>query len=548
MRETLACRGYWLTLPPRLLPPARGAGRPTGRRLPPGLRRALEDALGVGLGDVRIHVGPEAGRLGVAAFACGPDLYFAPGCYAPQTPRGRCLLGHELAHVLQHRQGRTAGPWGTGVLLLDPALEEEADELATRIARITVPREAHALGEVAEPDPAGPAVVQCIGLWLARLLIRLERYWTGEEVSQQGLQNDRADFREAVEVQRIQRSDTTASTPEPFTLTDPPPPVQSTDGSPSLTGEARSVQMESQADAMLREDTSLIRLREFARARAEVRQSYQKAVAVQRNQAEAKKAAIERLRKYRLLVKQLARELPWDTLVVTYYEQAQAELNTQAGKGPAEQDWDRVHEVMNPLAERVEESLKIAGMLGVCLLNALDVPTPGALELQLKVGTVARSHWEAFKKMQALTPRNLEKIRKHWEEIAENYSPEEEGEKTEGSGAEVNIADYATGKVRRVSSGVGFREITITIAPGAWSAIVGNRAGVEQIKGILASDPVPISIKSKQKGFRGIKPEPYGWIFSTSFNLRLVSSVSSASELLKLPDALNFDHTHAAEH
>ena len=33
------------------------------------------------------------------------DIYFRPGVYDPGTPDGLALLGHELTHVGQYRQG-----------------------------------------------------------------------------------------------------------------------------------------------------------------------------------------------------------------------------------------------------------------------------------------------------------------------------------------------------------------------------------------------------------------------------------------------------------
>ena len=58
--------------------------------------------------DVRIHVGPEAARIGAIAFARGTDLHFAEGHYDPISTEGQKLLAHELTHVLQQRAGRAA--------------------------------------------------------------------------------------------------------------------------------------------------------------------------------------------------------------------------------------------------------------------------------------------------------------------------------------------------------------------------------------------------------------------------------------------------------
>jgi hypothetical protein len=85
--------------------------------------------------EIRVHVGPEAASIGARALACGPNLSFAPGEYRPQTEDGLRLLGHELTHVLQQRVGRarTHGA-GESVLLLDAALEAEANAAGARVA------------------------------------------------------------------------------------------------------------------------------------------------------------------------------------------------------------------------------------------------------------------------------------------------------------------------------------------------------------------------------------------------------------------------------
>ncbi len=60
---------------------------------------------------VRVHTGGEAAgeadRLGARAFTVGRDVYFGAGQWAPGTPAGDRLLGHELAHVVQ--QGGSPG-------------------------------------------------------------------------------------------------------------------------------------------------------------------------------------------------------------------------------------------------------------------------------------------------------------------------------------------------------------------------------------------------------------------------------------------------------
>jgi Domain of unknown function (DUF4157) len=110
---------------------APGGGRP----LPEAVRGKMEAALGADFSGVRMHVGPQAERIGAIAFTMGTDIYFAPGRFQPDTVNGQQLLGHELAHVVQQRQGRVRNPTGAGIAVVqDRALEAEADRLGQRAA------------------------------------------------------------------------------------------------------------------------------------------------------------------------------------------------------------------------------------------------------------------------------------------------------------------------------------------------------------------------------------------------------------------------------
>jgi Domain of unknown function (DUF4157) len=105
-------------------PDGSGGGRP----LPEAVRGNMEAVLGADFSNVRVHVGPQAERIGAIAFMIGSDIYFAPGRYQPDTVQGRQLLGHELAHVVQQRAGRVRNPMGSGLAVVqNHALEAEAD-------------------------------------------------------------------------------------------------------------------------------------------------------------------------------------------------------------------------------------------------------------------------------------------------------------------------------------------------------------------------------------------------------------------------------------
>ena len=99
-----------------------------GHPLPPPVRLRMERYFETDFSDVRVHLGSEAASIGALAFTLGSDLYFAPDQYQPDTPYGQELIGHELTHVLQQREGRVANPLGDGVAVVqDFDLEAEAD-------------------------------------------------------------------------------------------------------------------------------------------------------------------------------------------------------------------------------------------------------------------------------------------------------------------------------------------------------------------------------------------------------------------------------------
>jgi hypothetical protein len=82
----------------------------------------MESRFGTSFGAVRMHADPAASAaarsISARAFTLGNHVYFRDGAYAPGTERGRRLLAHELAHVLQgsdqivHRYDETTEPAG----------------------------------------------------------------------------------------------------------------------------------------------------------------------------------------------------------------------------------------------------------------------------------------------------------------------------------------------------------------------------------------------------------------------------------------------------
>ena len=86
----------------------RGGGQP----LPDATRAFFEPRFGHDFGRVRVHTDARAAAtaraVNASAFTVGRDIVFATERYAPETPEGRKLLGHELTHVVQ--QSRASSP------------------------------------------------------------------------------------------------------------------------------------------------------------------------------------------------------------------------------------------------------------------------------------------------------------------------------------------------------------------------------------------------------------------------------------------------------
>ncbi|XUL93963.1 DUF4157 domain-containing protein [Streptomyces galilaeus] len=93
-------------VPAVALPPTvRGALAGDGRPLDAGLRAVAESAFSQDFSAIRIHSGAGAYRAATAlcadAFSVGEHIMLGPGV----RPDDRRVIGHELAHVVQHRRG-----------------------------------------------------------------------------------------------------------------------------------------------------------------------------------------------------------------------------------------------------------------------------------------------------------------------------------------------------------------------------------------------------------------------------------------------------------
>lgn len=103
-----------------------GAGGP----LPSPMAQQFGAAYGAPLSGVRLHTDSALPQQhGANAMTVGQHVAFAPGRFQPDTPSGRELIGHELAHVVQQSGGGGTGTVG-GVGPATDSHEAEADAAA----------------------------------------------------------------------------------------------------------------------------------------------------------------------------------------------------------------------------------------------------------------------------------------------------------------------------------------------------------------------------------------------------------------------------------
>ncbi len=141
--------------------------------LPGGVQSKMEGAMGADFSNVNIHKNSQsASDVGALAYAQGNDVHFAPGQYDPQSTAGQELIGHELAHVVQQREGRVQPTTQTKGLPVndDKGLEAEADALGSKAAQMKMPEQSSQksapgqhksdtaqLKDVSLPEKLGPA-------------------------------------------------------------------------------------------------------------------------------------------------------------------------------------------------------------------------------------------------------------------------------------------------------------------------------------------------------------------------------------------------------
>jgi len=108
-----------------------------GSPIEPGAKSFLEERMGHDFSDVRVHTGGKADEsarsISAQAYTVGTDVVFRSGAYQPETPGGRHVLAHELAHVVQQKAGPVAGtpaPGGISISHPTDAFEQAAERSA----------------------------------------------------------------------------------------------------------------------------------------------------------------------------------------------------------------------------------------------------------------------------------------------------------------------------------------------------------------------------------------------------------------------------------
>ena len=138
--------------------------RTEGEPLPMPLQREMGPRFGADFSDVRVHTGAAASAAAEAvqalAFAIDAQLVFGRGEYDPQSPQGRRLIAHELAHVVQQKRG-------TGPVACEPHANEDAQAAASAVIdgdqpRVAARTEGGAL--MREPTAFNPADALPAGL------------------------------------------------------------------------------------------------------------------------------------------------------------------------------------------------------------------------------------------------------------------------------------------------------------------------------------------------------------------------------------------------
>jgi hypothetical protein len=144
----------------------------SGRPIEEPVRRLMERRFGRDFADVRIHTDDAADRsartVNADAYTVGSHIAFRRDRYRPGATPGLRVLAHELAHVVQQRNGPVAGrATAGGIQMSDPSdrFERDAERVATHVMagsrpEASTPPEGRATAGGAGRRPPSPDPVQ----------------------------------------------------------------------------------------------------------------------------------------------------------------------------------------------------------------------------------------------------------------------------------------------------------------------------------------------------------------------------------------------------
>lgn len=146
--------------------------REAGSPLDKETRALMEPRFGHDFSKVRIHADGRAAESARAvqsnAYAVGSHIVFDSGQYAPASFRGRSLLAHELAHVVQQSQISSAAPGAQDLAVVPPDAKSEREADAAAQSVLSGTGVAH--GAALTPAPA-PTVQRQAGAEVAGLVM-----------------------------------------------------------------------------------------------------------------------------------------------------------------------------------------------------------------------------------------------------------------------------------------------------------------------------------------------------------------------------------------
>ncbi|MCI0564204.1 MAG: DUF4157 domain-containing protein [Nitrososphaera sp.] len=115
----------------------------SGQPLDAVTRADMEARFGEDFSHVRVHTGVQAAEsaeiVNARAYTTGHNVVFDSGQYAPQTPGGKQLLAHELAHIVQQRNTSPDFASGLKIPVAGNAFEQEADRAVAAIVHQQFP-------------------------------------------------------------------------------------------------------------------------------------------------------------------------------------------------------------------------------------------------------------------------------------------------------------------------------------------------------------------------------------------------------------------------